>query len=129
MSKTYNTEDLKLLVDRYSKQLVKHINSYTDLVESRLQNDVGRCGPMSKTYNATVTSVCKRVLAPFNGFWASTGWCFIIFLPCLVFAMILTTLYRRMDPNYGPMMESRWEPVPPPSGAPPPKYTSRTHND
>ncbi|RUS82079.1 hypothetical protein EGW08_010156, partial [Elysia chlorotica] len=43
-----------------------------------------------------------------NGFWFSLGWCLIFSIPCLIFAVLLTSQYRREhqyvkefeDPNY-----------------------------
>lgn len=40
-----------------------------------------------------------------NGFWASVGWCVLLFLPCVVLAMVLASLYRKTDPYPGSIVE------------------------
>jgi uncharacterized protein YoxC len=43
----------------------RNIKAYLSLVINVSSNDVGRCEPISNVYNATVVSVCNRVVDPF----------------------------------------------------------------
>ena len=72
---------------------------------------VGHCAPLSTAYNATVVAVCNQMVDPFNGFWASVGWSFLLFLPCVVLATSLTALYRKCEGYPGPLEESEREPL------------------
>merc|ERR1712112_178838 len=58
-------------------------DQYVERVVDKIQNEVGYCAPLSTSYNATVIGVCQEVIDPFNGFWASIGWCYLLFLPCI----------------------------------------------
>lgn len=70
------------------------------------RNKVGRCYPVSNAYNATLVAGCNKILDPFNGFWASVGWCLILFLPTIVLCVKLSALYQKSDPYPGPLVEA-----------------------
>lgn len=94
------------LVERFSQDFLADVDEYVWHVEGAVANEVGRCGPISTVYNATTNALCKDIMYPFNGFWASVGWVFIFFLPAMVLAVYLSSLYRKTEPYPGPLNES-----------------------
>ncbi|XP_063610180.1 prominin-1-like isoform X1 [Penaeus indicus] len=95
------------LVERFSKDFLADVDEYVLHVETAVEKDVGRCGPVSTVYNATTSSLCKDIMYPFNGFWASVGWVFIFFIPAMILAVYLSSLYRKTEPYPGPLNESQ----------------------
>lgn len=93
------------LADQYVAETVGLIDDYVDRVINHTQTRVGRCEPLSTSYNATVIAVCNETIDPFNGFWTSVGWCLMLFLPSIVLAMTLVGLYRKSEPYPGPLVE------------------------
>merc|ERR1712066_790628 len=51
--------------------------------------------------------VCHEVVEPFNGFWASVGWCYLLYLPCVLLSLSLISLYRKVEPYPGPLVETQ----------------------
>ncbi|XP_063610184.1 prominin-1-like isoform X4 [Penaeus indicus] len=96
------------LVERFSKDFLADVDEYVLHVETAVEKDVGRCGPVSTVYNATTSSLCKDIMYPFNGFWASVGWVFIFFIPAMILAVYLSSLYRKTEPYPGPLNESEY---------------------
>ncbi len=94
------------LTDQYVNETVGLIDVYVDRVINYTRNRVGRCEPLSNSYNATVIAVCNEIVYPFNGFWASVGWCLMFFLPGIVLAISLVSLYRKSEPYPGPLVEA-----------------------
>ena len=70
------------------------VDSYVLLTEAGVRTRLGACAPLSEAFNATVSAVCQEVVLPFNGFWASCGWCFLLYLPCVLLSVSLIKLYR-----------------------------------
>lgn len=66
--KFINTEGTSY-VQRESRNLLdnfnRNINAYLSLVINVSSNEIGRCEPISNVYNATIVSVCNRVVDPF----------------------------------------------------------------
>ncbi len=94
------------LTDQYVNETVGLIDTYAERVVNRTQGSVGRCEPLSASYNATVIAVCNQIVDPFNGLWTSVGWCLMFFLPSIVLALALVSLYRKSEPYPGPLVES-----------------------
>lgn len=97
------------LVARFSEDFLADVDEYLWHVETAVESDVGRCGPVSTIYNATTSAVCKDIMYPFNGFWASVGWVFFFFIPAMVLAVHLSSLYRKTEPYPGPLNESAYD--------------------
>ncbi|MCL4128191.1 UNVERIFIED_CONTAM: hypothetical protein GTU68_013993, partial [Idotea baltica] len=93
------------LVSRFTDDFLADVDHYVQHVKLNMVERVGRCGPMSTVYNATTAALCKNILYPFNGYWASVGWCFLFFLPCMALAVQLASLYRKTEPYSGPLTE------------------------
>lgn len=53
------------LVERFSKDFLADVDEYVLHVETAVEKDVGRCGPVSTVYNATTSSLCKDIMYPF----------------------------------------------------------------
>merc|ERR1712038_668012 len=103
--------------NRYVNETVGLIDSYVDRVINHTTNYVGKCHPISRSYNATVVALCQEVVNPFNGFWASIGWCYLFYLPSIALAIALVSLYRKSEPYPGPLVEVQPEDVGPPPGS------------
>ena len=104
------------LVDGLANQLATEaadlVDAYVRKVETSVRKHVGACAPLSEAFNATITAVCsevpvcckildikfsictRQVVEPFNGFWASIGWCYLLYLPCILLSVSLIKLYR-----------------------------------
>ena len=52
-----------------------------------------------------VDALCREVVDPFNGFWASVGWCVVLYLFSVALALPLVSLYRKSEPYPGPLVE------------------------
>merc|ERR1719328_587449 len=102
------------LTDQYVNETVGLIDQYVERVIGHTRNRVGRCEPLSNSFNATVIAVCNEIVDPFNGFWASIGWCYLFYLPSIALAIALVSLYRKSEPYPGPLVEVQPEDVGPP---------------
>ena len=71
----------------YVNETIGQIDDYVNRVINYTENYIGRCEPLSNSFNATVVSVCNEILDPFNGFWASIGWCYLFYLPSIALAI------------------------------------------
>lgn len=107
MIQTEGPELIASLTDQYVSETVDIIDEYVERVVTKIQGEVGYCAPLSTSYNATVISVCHEVVEPFNGFWASTGWCYLLYLPCILLSVSLISLYRKVEPYPGPLVEAQ----------------------
>jgi len=103
------------LVRQLSQQFVSEtaglVDEYVDRVVKGVRGEVGYCAPLSTSYNATVVAVCKEVVEPFNGFWASIGWCFLLYIPCIAISVSLISLYRKTESYPGPLVEAEVQPL------------------
>ena len=76
-------ELIEKLANSYVNETIGQIDDYAFRVVNYTKNFVGRCQPLSNSYNATVIAVCNQIVDPFNGFWASIGWCYLFYLPSI----------------------------------------------
>lgn len=53
------------LVERFSEDFLADVDEYVLHVQAAVEDDVGRCGPVSTIYNATTSAVCKDIMYPF----------------------------------------------------------------
>jgi len=100
------SKEIKKLADMFAKAILDHIDQYLSRVVNLTTTKVGQCQPMSQVYNATVIAVCNQILDPFNGFWASIGWCLVLFIPVIILSVKLASLYQKSEPYPGPLVES-----------------------
>lgn len=80
--------DMSALIDQYSQHVVREV-----------ENNVGRCEPVSRAVNASIMSVCKEVVLPFNGYWLSMSSALVLCLPATLCAYILSKLYPKLKKN------------------------------
>jgi len=107
MIQTRGPQLIQSITDRYVSETVGLIDEYVERVIDSLRYEVGFCAPLSTSYNATVTAICQEVVDPFNGFWASIGWCCLLYLPAILLSVSLISLYRKVEPYPGPLMEAQ----------------------
>ncbi|XP_014484021.1 PREDICTED: prominin-like protein isoform X7 [Dinoponera quadriceps] len=101
-------EYVQYLATRFGNAFLLQVDKFLDHVIERAKNEIGRCAPVSNAYNATLVAGCNKVLDPFNGFWASVGWCLILFIPTIVLCVKLSALYQKSDPYPGPLVEAEY---------------------
>ncbi|XP_059619973.1 prominin-like protein isoform X4 [Phlebotomus argentipes] len=102
------TEFVRQVISELTTGFRNEITTYLELVVKTTENDLGRCGPISNVYNATLVAACNRIIDPFNGFWAGVGWCVLIFIPTVILCVKLSGLYQKSDPYPGPLVESEY---------------------
>ncbi|XP_023723915.1 prominin-like protein isoform X3 [Cryptotermes secundus] len=105
---TTASREIKNLADMFANAVLDHVDLYLSRVVNMTTAKVGQCHPMSQVYNATVVAVCNQILDPFNGFWASIGWCLVLFIPAIILSVKLAALYQKSDPYPGPLVESEY---------------------
>jgi len=93
------------LANAYIDEAVGLIDHYVERVVSKTKSSIGQCGPVSASFNATVDAVCREIVDPFNGLWASVGWCVVLYLASVAMALALVSLYRKSEPYPGPLVE------------------------
>ncbi|XP_032665117.1 prominin-like protein isoform X6 [Odontomachus brunneus] len=99
-------EYVQYLATRFGNAFLLQVDKFLDHVILTAIKEIGRCAPVSNAYNATLVAGCNKVLDPFNGFWASVGWCLILFIPTIVLCVKLSALYQKSDPYPGPLVEA-----------------------
>ncbi|XP_043469570.1 prominin-like protein isoform X2 [Leptopilina heterotoma] len=101
-------EYVELLASRFGDAFVSQVDSFLEHVINNALTTVGKCGPVSNAYNATLVAGCNKILDPFNGFWVSVGWCLILFIPTIILCVKLSALYQKSDPYPGPLVEAEY---------------------
>ncbi|XP_076752857.1 LOW QUALITY PROTEIN: prominin-1-A [Xylocopa sonorina] len=96
------------LAANFGNALLRQVDDYLEQAIDQAQYNVGKCGPISNAYNATLVAGCNRILDPFNGFWASVGWCLVLFIPTIILCVKLSALYQKSDPYPGPLVEAEY---------------------
>ncbi|XP_011300771.1 prominin-like protein isoform X5 [Fopius arisanus] len=99
-------EYVNYLATKFGETFLRQVNDFLEHLILNSRETIGRCGPVSNAYNATIVAGCNKILDPFNGFWASVGWCLILFIPTIVLCVKLSALYQKSDPYPGPLVES-----------------------
>ncbi|XP_017888116.1 prominin-like protein isoform X3 [Ceratina calcarata] len=105
---TDGPEYVKELATNFGNAFLLQVDGYLERVTDSALHTVGRCGPVSNAYNATLVAGCNRILDPFNGFWASVGWCLVLFIPTIILCVKLSALYQKSDPYPGPLVEAEY---------------------
>ncbi|EFN62090.1 Prominin-like protein [Camponotus floridanus] len=99
-------EYVQYLATRFGNAFLHQVDNFLEHVIASASFKIGRCAPVSNAYNATLVAGCNKILDPFNGFWASVGWCLILFIPTIVLCVKLSALYQKSDPYPGPLVEA-----------------------
>ncbi|XP_011050934.1 PREDICTED: prominin-like protein isoform X1 [Acromyrmex echinatior] len=101
-------EYVQYLATKFGNAFLHQVDKFLEHVIESAIFKIGRCAPVSNAYNATLVAGCNRILDPFNGFWASVGWCLILFIPTIVLCVKLSALYQKSDPYPGPLVEAEY---------------------
>ncbi|XP_072760845.1 prominin-like protein isoform X1 [Anoplolepis gracilipes] len=101
-------EYVQYLATRFGNAFLHQVDNFLEHVIESATFKIGRCAPVSNAYNATLVAGCNKILDPFNGFWASVGWCLILFIPTIVLCVKLSALYQKSDPYPGPLVEAEY---------------------
>ncbi|XP_034243282.1 prominin-like protein isoform X2 [Thrips palmi] len=96
------------IAQQFADEFLNHVRHYMQRVVDHTHSEVGKCWPLSRVYNATLMATCDEILNPFNGFWASVGWCLLLFIPSIILSVKLATLYQKSDPYPGPLVEAEY---------------------
>lgn len=94
------------LAHKLADNFTSYLDDYANRVNFQVKEEIGKCWPVSQAVNASIISVCHGVIYPLNGFWASMGWCLLLFIPCVFIAVRLSSLYQKTDLHSLPSMES-----------------------
>ncbi|XP_037826226.1 prominin-like protein isoform X4 [Lucilia sericata] len=97
---------VKATAEDFTNHFAGEIMRYLNMVVTSVEKKIGICAPMAKVYDAGVVATCNSIVDPLNGFWAGVMWCVILFLPTLIVAVKLSSLYQKSDPYPGPLVES-----------------------
>lgn len=57
--------EIRNVLRNYIEDLSMLLTQYSDHVEQRVKNEIGKCEPVSRSYNHTVSSLCDNVVLPF----------------------------------------------------------------
>ncbi|XP_045477770.1 prominin-like protein isoform X2 [Harmonia axyridis] len=82
----------------FAQNILKQCVKYKERVINKTENEVGRCGPLSNVYNATLTTVCDKIALQMNGFWFTLLCSMLVFLPTIVISVKLAILYQKQVP-------------------------------
>merc|ERR1719347_761780 len=99
MIRTKGPELVGTLSDSYVSETVGIIDEYVTRVVQSIEEEIGFCAPLSRSFNSSTAAVCHHIVEPFNVFWASLGWCILLFIASFPISISLVTLYRKLEPG------------------------------
>ncbi|XP_076234166.1 prominin-like protein isoform X2 [Calliopsis andreniformis] len=99
-------EYVQHLATRFGNAFLRQVDDFLEHIIIEALQGIGKCAPVSNAYNATLVAGCNKILDPFNGFWASVGWCLVLFIPTIILCVKLSALYQKSDPYPGPLVEA-----------------------
>ncbi|XP_067005826.2 prominin-1-A isoform X3 [Anabrus simplex] len=102
------TEEMSQLVDAFANGTMEKVNGYLRRVVHDFTTNVGSCEPLSQIYNSSVVFTCNDILDPFNGFWASIGWCLVLFIPAIILSVKLASLYRKSESYHAAIPDTEY---------------------
>ena len=102
---------LRQLTVSHVQETLSLVDTFVGSIIDGFHRDVGYCAPLSNSYNTSVAALCDQMVQPFNGFWASIGWCCILYLPCIIISLSLTSLYRKTEKYPGPTLDVETQPL------------------
>ncbi|XP_075164037.1 prominin-like isoform X3 [Haematobia irritans] len=97
---------VKTSAEAFTNHFAAEIDGYLNMVVNAVETKIGICYPMANVYEAGIVASCNSIIDPLNGFWAGVFWCVLLFLPTLIVAVKLSSLYQKSDPYPGPLVES-----------------------
>ncbi|XP_076458090.1 prominin-1-A-like [Babylonia areolata] len=112
-------ELVKTAVVSLVTDVLKDVDGTVDAILKSVDNDIGKCRPVYDGFYSAADGACVVALEPLNGLWFSIGWSLFFFIPCLIFAVKLASLYRREieerdfdDPNFSLYQEGKQDNIP-----------------
>lgn len=94
----FNTKGESIIgehVNGTADNILKQIMALTTLVDKEIRHDVGKCYPVYDSVVSIVDKTCIEMLYPLNGYWFALAWCILFFIPSIIIAFKLATLYRK----------------------------------
>ncbi|XP_078523154.1 prominin-2 isoform X1 [Lissotriton helveticus] len=95
---TFLTVDLQLLlkneIECFVKKELGYFVQYVDWVNRTIVLEVATCRPISASLDNARVAVCENVLNPWNAFWFSLGWCTLLLIPSIIFAVKTSKYFR-----------------------------------
>ncbi|XP_048584540.1 prominin-1-A isoform X1 [Nematostella vectensis] len=88
--------DIATTVAKFAARVLGWGYQFTDHVLNLVENNIGKCKPLTNIFDGTVMYMCNDLLYPFNGFWLSMGFCLFFFIPSIIFSVKLAKHYRCM---------------------------------
>ncbi|XP_060587684.1 prominin-1-A-like isoform X2 [Ruditapes philippinarum] len=79
------------------KSILAIIGETVNSTKSFIKYDVGKCRPLYDAAQSVVDAVCVVTLDPLNAIWFGLGWSLFFFIPCFIFAALLSNLYKRTE--------------------------------
>ncbi|XP_038045361.1 prominin-1-A-like isoform X2 [Patiria miniata] len=86
----------RVAVQSFVDGIIDYVDQYVLYVLTQVNNEVGGCKPIANLYDSLEVLVCNNMVYSFNGFWLCLGWCVLLFIPSIIFAVKLSKFYRRM---------------------------------
>lgn len=88
--------EIRNVLRNYIEDLSMLLTQYSDHVEQRVKNEIGKCEPISRSYNHTVSSLCDNVVLPFTACWFSVTITLLVFIPATLLVCLLNSLFKRI---------------------------------
>lgn len=88
------TKIISMLLKKVVKSITHIVVDSIHMITNKLMDGVGHCEPLYRSVFDITDTLCLTFLNPLNGFWFSLGWAVIFFLPTIIFATKLASLYR-----------------------------------
>ncbi|XP_054732946.1 prominin-like protein isoform X1 [Anastrepha obliqua] len=99
---------VKATAENLTHYFASEIENYLKMVVQAVEKKVGLCAPLANVYDSGIVALCNSIVDPLNGFWAGAALCVVLFLPTLMVAVKLASLYQKSDPYPGPLVESEY---------------------
>ncbi|XP_036337635.1 prominin-like protein isoform X4 [Rhagoletis pomonella] len=97
---------VRATAENLTHYFASEIENYLRMVVQAVERKIGLCAPLANVYDSGIVALCSSVVNPLNGFWAGAALCVVLFLPTLMVAVKLASLYQKSDPYPGPLVES-----------------------
>ncbi|ESP03882.1 hypothetical protein LOTGIDRAFT_156479 [Lottia gigantea] len=98
--KKFNSEgvtEVNTMLSEVVNNIKNTLGNKTTDIKTMIKKDAGKCRPVYDSIYLMTDAFCVVVLYPMNGFWFSMGWCLFFFIPSIIFAVKLSTLYHREE--------------------------------
>ncbi|XP_017473304.1 PREDICTED: prominin-like protein isoform X1 [Rhagoletis zephyria] len=99
---------VRATAENLTHYFASEIENYLRMVVQAVERKIGLCAPLANVYDSGIVALCSSVVNPLNGFWAGAALCVVLFLPTLMVAVKLASLYQKSDPYPGPLVESEY---------------------